>query len=419
MNELKDDHYLRAVTELGDKQNIVAHQDIYSKNGIKLVASGVTIKSNFYQHLVSHVLLKPLDLSISAEGMIDSETIWNDIKNLIQKSSNLKKALDIHDKGYRLNQTISSIRLPPPLTFKLTLAREKFPHVYQRSLSILVISAYLARCDGMNLNEEENIAIAALFHDIGLLHIDPKLLDPAHVMNHDERKHLYTHPLTAHLFLREFPELAKSISDTVLNHHELMDGRGYPRGVLGNKISRSAQILAIAEVASKFFAPDPLAQTWEKLEVILKLNSHQYGKGLYEHLRVFRDGRDSDITPKTKNIDELLAQAKLIKELFLTVKQNEAHGRGTAIYSYAEIKLIELKMELMDAGLDPNDTEGLYQRFADEPECVSEYIPMLTETIWQFKGLMQDISRLWPAESNSKNTEYAWVSMVRLLLIAA
>lgn len=417
MSELRDQHYLRAVTELGDTRKIIANQDIYSQSGMKLVASGVTITSGLYERLVQHVLKKPLDISLSTEEMVEAETIWSDVQGLVQKNIKLGKVMGIIDTGCTLRQTILSIHLPAPLAFKLTVAREKYPDIYQHSLSILIMNVYLARCDGMNLNEEGYMAIAALFHDIGLLHIDPGLLDPAHVMSSEERRHLYAHPLTAYLLLREFPELSRCIADAVLEHHERMDGRGYPRGLKDDKISRYGQIIAIAEVSAKAFEPDSPAGQWQKLEVMLKLNSRQYGKGLIGFLSALRD--DADVTAGTNDTDVLVAQVGLIAKLFEEFDQHAAGGgQDNEIYDFAQTRLSQLRLELLDAGFDPHDPEELIQRFADDPECISEYAPLLKESLWQFKTLVLDISRHWAQEVHAKKTDYGWLTAMELLLIA-
>ena len=57
MHELQDEHYLRAVTELGDTCKIVAGCDIYSQSGIKLIAPGIHITSYLYERLVKHKFL--------------------------------------------------------------------------------------------------------------------------------------------------------------------------------------------------------------------------------------------------------------------------------------------------------------------------------------------------------------------------
>lgn len=419
MSELRDQYYVRAVTELGDTHKIVTSQDIYSKNGTMLVASGVAITSKLYHHLVHHVLLKPLDLSLSSEQVVDAETIWRDTQNLITGNPKLEKMVDIIDKGFPLRKGILSIHLPHTLDFKLTVAREKYPDIYQHSLSVLIMSVYLARCDGMNLVEEGYVAIAALFHDIGMLHINPSLLDPQHVMSHEERRHLYAHPLTAYLLLHEFPELPKHIADAVLDHHERMDGRGYPRGLRDNKISRYAQILAISEVSAKALESGSTPEQWQKLQLMLRLNYKQFGSGLIGYLSVLRDANCVEMTASSSDTDALVAQVRLIAKLFEDFDQHSDEGHSNEVYDFAQVRLSGLRLNLLGAGFDPHDPEELIQRFISDPDCMPDYEPLLQEIYWQLKMLALDISRHWPEHERSKEVDYAWLGKLNLLLIAA
>jgi len=98
MHELQDEHYLRAVTELGDTRKIVTGRDIYSQSGIKLVASGIHITSNLYERLVKHKMLPPLDMALSIENMLDQKAILQDALDLVQANDKLKKMADAIDK---------------------------------------------------------------------------------------------------------------------------------------------------------------------------------------------------------------------------------------------------------------------------------------------------------------------------------
>ena len=416
MNTAQDEHYIRAVTELGDTAKVVVTQDIYSRSGLKLVASGVTITSDLYQRLVQHLLFQPLDMSLSVENAVDAQMLWRDTNDLIQKSSRLAKMGSVLDKGYSLRQLVAAIQLPDPLAFKLTVAREKFPEIYQHSLVILVLSVYMARCDGMHPDEEECLAVAALFHDIGLLHIDPALLDPAHRMSNEERRHLYAHPLSAYLLLREFPELPRAISDAVLEHHERMDGRGYPRGLPGDKISRCGQILAIAETSAKAFAAGASTASWRELEVMLKLSHKQYGRGLLGFMSTLWNEADDSEAAITTDSDKLIAKVEKLAKLFQEFKRHAEAARGNELYDFAHARVDNLMMELLDAGLNPHDPDGLMQRLGSDPECADEYAPLLKEAIWQFKAIVLDISRHWSETARPKNGDYAWLETMESLL---
>ena len=421
MRELQDEHYLRAVTSLGDSRRIVANCDIYSQSGIKLVAAGIHITGDLYERLVRHKILPPLDMALSIENMLDSKVILQDALELIQTNDKLKKMADAAGKDHYYRRLILAIQLPAPLAFKLTVAREKYRRIYQHNLLLLIISVYVARCDGMNSQEVEWVAMAALFHDIGLVHIDPGLLEPSHVMNADERRHLYAHPLTAYLLLCEFPELHRNIADAVLEHHEQMDGSGYPRGLSGDKISRYGQILAVVELAAKAFDPAHAEMPWKKLEVMLKLNSRRYGQGLVGHLNIFRDDMAAEELSGSDDPEQLVAQVRLIAKLFEDFNRHSDLTHRDRIFDFAQTRLAALRLGLFEAGFDPRDPEGLIQLFIDDPECMSDYAPLLNEALWQFKSLMLEISRHWPEASGNdeEKPEGAWLSGMRLLLFTA
>lgn len=424
MSEQQDDHYLRAVTELGDTQKIVASQDICTQTGMLLVASGIAITSRLYERLVKHVLMKPLDMSVSTENKVDVGSLWGDMQKLLQEQAKLQKVAEIIDKGTSLQQVVLAMPIPAALAFKLTVAREKYPDIYRHSLLIMAMSVYLARCDKMSAEQESHLAMVALFHDIGLLHVNPKLLDLTHVVSVVERRHLYTHPLLAYLLLREFAELPKGVADAVLEHHERMDGRGYPRGLRDGKISRYAQIIGISEVAAKVFDPGAAAWPWRKLEVVLKLNSKQYGKGLIGFLGVLWDAVELDEVPGVANADELIAQIGLVAQLFASFNQHAAGGRGNEIYDFAATRLAELKLGLLGAGFNPNDPDELIRRLEVDPDGRFGYVPLVEEALWQFKALASEIARRWPEEVGQEDTqsraaEYAWLGMMELLLVEA
>ena len=424
MHELQDEHYLRALTELGDTRKIVADRDIYSQSGIKLVASGVHITSGLHERLVKHKFMQPLDMALSIENMLDPKAILQDVLDLIQTNDKSKKMADAIDKDCSYRRIILAIQLPAPLAFKLTVAREKYCRIYQHSLLLLIISVYLARRDGMNFQEAEWVATAALFQDIGLLHVDPRLLEPAHVMSADERRHLYAHPLTAYLLLCEFPGLPRHIADAVLEHHERMDGSGYPRGLRGEKISRYGQILAVAELAAKVFDADHPGMPWKKLEVMLKLNSRRYGQGFIGHLNILRDDPAAEEPSGSNDSERLVAQVRLIAKLFEDFNRHSAPNCRDEVFDFAQTRLAGLRLELSDAGFDPRDPEGLIQLFTGEPECISEYAPLLNEALWRFKSLVLAISRHWPEEAENhdrqpEKPERAWLNEMNLLLLAA
>ena len=99
------------------------------------------------------------------------------------------------------------------------------------------------------------------------------------VLRDGARKLLDDDPALA--VLRADPGL---LGRTVFEHHERLDGSGYPRGLKGGEISRDAQILMLAEVANTVFESSPQSQNLAKLSVLLRLNHKKFNRDLGNRL---------------------------------------------------------------------------------------------------------------------------------------
>lgn len=102
--------------------------------------------------------------------------------------------------------------------------------------------------------------------------------------------------------------------------------------------------------------------------------------------------------------------------MFHDFEQHAESAGGNELYDFAWVRLAKLKLELLDAGLNPQDSNGLQQRFGDDPECVAEYALLLKESIWQFNALVLDISRHWSEEERPQNENHAWLDNMESLL---
>ena len=127
--------------------------------------------------------------------------------------------------------------------------------LYYHSLNVTVLSLLIARSAGLEDNEAKSLGMGAMFHDVGKLKIPKKVLLKKEKLNKAERKLVELHPKYGVDLLKltkEFPEWVLPIVD---QHHEFLDGSGYPYGLKGNKINKLAQILAVVNVYDNLCHP--------------------------------------------------------------------------------------------------------------------------------------------------------------------
>jgi len=101
----------------------------------------------------------------------------------------------------------------------------------------------------MKLTEEQvsSIYISATLHDIGKISVPSEILTKPSVLTNLEREIIKTHCKVANDILANI-EFPYPVAEIIYQHHERMDGSGYPRGLKGDDIALEAQIIGVADV---------------------------------------------------------------------------------------------------------------------------------------------------------------------------
>ncbi|MDQ3574088.1 MAG: HD domain-containing protein [Actinomycetota bacterium] len=109
----------------------------------------------------------------------------------------------------------------------------------------------------MRLSPEEGARLrwAALLHDIGKVRVHPKILNKPGSLNAEEWAAIHRHPADGARMAAPLRPWLGSWMDAIEQHHERWDGGGYPRGLAGPDISRSARIVAVADAFEVMTAP--------------------------------------------------------------------------------------------------------------------------------------------------------------------
>lgn len=123
--------------------------------------------------------------------------------------------------------------------------RSSFTATHSRGVA--ETSSALARLLGFSENECDYLKIAGNLHDLGKLAVPESILEKAGPLKDQEWTIMRTHPEQCRKILEEVPSLTK-IKEWACNHHERLDGKGYPRGLTDNDLSIECQILAVADV---------------------------------------------------------------------------------------------------------------------------------------------------------------------------
>ncbi len=121
-------------------------------------------------------------------------------------------------------------------------------YIYHHSVAISLICAVIAQKMGYSKGDILQIAIAGAVADCGMAKINKKIRDKNGPLTEYEFKEIQEHPYYSLQMINGISTLKSEMKIAVYQHHERLDGSGYPKGEKGNKISIFAHIIAVADV---------------------------------------------------------------------------------------------------------------------------------------------------------------------------
>ena len=120
------------------------------------------------------------------------------------------------------------------------------PYTHGHSQRVALLAERLAKRMKLDGVQVELVRDAARVHDIGKIGTnDLVLLKPA-ALTAEEKAEMERHAELGHRLLRRLPEFWQG-AELVLAHHERVDGRGYPRGLIGDEVPIEASVIAVAD----------------------------------------------------------------------------------------------------------------------------------------------------------------------------
>lgn len=127
-------------------------------------------------------------------------------------------------------------------------------------------SEMIARKMGYSDDDAKTLYIMALMHDVGKIGIPDAIINKPGALTDEEFKIIKSHPVIGADILKEIDAFEK-ISEIALNHHERVDGKGYPNGLTGNEISDEVAIVSVADAYDAMTSQRSYRDIMEQAEV--------------------------------------------------------------------------------------------------------------------------------------------------------
>jgi len=202
--------------------------------------------------LFSHVYLKCKAIKANqSRGWGAKPRVFNieDSRVAVGKSmQDGNEANKFFDKTKKLRQ--STIRAP------LIAIAMRDPYIASHQRRVTKLAYLIARTLKLNAKQIQHIILAAAFHDIGKIRIPLEILFAPRRLTESEMNIVKEHPQTAYEILITEDDFA-NVADIILQHHERINGSGYPCGCINENISTEAKVLSVADVVEAMCSDRP------------------------------------------------------------------------------------------------------------------------------------------------------------------
>jgi HD-GYP domain-containing protein (c-di-GMP phosphodiesterase class II) len=207
------------------------HEEMEQKIELELVKEWInTYKNKMFNE----------EICVAFLSIIEKDKFWFDLK-----FENIREALNIIEPDK--NTTVDIYDLKRISQAFSILIDSKSPFTYEHSQGIAKITNKFSTYLGYNPLMVEKLEIAANLHDIGKLNVPNSILEKPGKLSEEEFQIIKAHPYYTKLILKQV-EGIEDIAEWAGNHHEKLNGKGYPEKLDYRSITKEDQVIVLADI---------------------------------------------------------------------------------------------------------------------------------------------------------------------------
>ncbi|WP_431802112.1 HD-GYP domain-containing protein [Halobacillus andaensis] len=155
------------------------------------------------------------------------------------------------------------------------------------SVAMGLISAYIASALGYSRGEWIQAGLAGLLSDSGMARIDPMITQKKEPLTEIEHEEVKKHAVYSYRLVENIASLGAQAKLGVLQHHERLDGSGYPLGLRKGKIHRFSQIIAVSDMYHAMTSERFYRNKQSPFKVLEEMRQEQFGRCDHQVVNAF------------------------------------------------------------------------------------------------------------------------------------
>lgn len=166
------------------------------------------------------------------------------------------------------NDLLSAIDSNDAIAIDISALKTSDEYTFKHSVDVATISMILAKQQGLSRKQIYEIGVAGLLHDVGKTKVPSSILNKPARLDDNEFEVMKQHSVFGYRMIKDRAEFSNEISMAVLQHHEKMNGVGYPLGITRNQITPFAKILSVADIYDALVTERPYKQAFSQRDAV-------------------------------------------------------------------------------------------------------------------------------------------------------
>jgi PAS domain S-box-containing protein/putative nucleotidyltransferase with HDIG domain len=212
----------------------------------------------------------------SAHVLVRGGALRDETGRVVRLAGTLQDVTERWQEQRELADTLERLRESEATIIRVlsSVVDRRDPYTAGHQRRVADISVAIARRMGLSEEQVQGVETAALLHDIGKITIPLEILSIPGPLSRAQHVLVQEHAYSGYELLSPVP-LLEPVAKAVLQHHERLDGSGYPAGIKGEEIILEARILAVADVAEAMTSHRPYRPALASGSALAEIAAHR------------------------------------------------------------------------------------------------------------------------------------------------
>lgn len=280
-------------------------QSIIDRTGRVLIARGTLLDTYLIEGLsrlgINGVYIREgkddepanptMDTRVSVEAQKKIEQLTVADRTIVNLSESVKKrvqegiaylysntnAEDFADASKSIaSELLKAIDANSALAVDISMLKVSDEYTFKHSVDVATMAMVVAKKMGLSQEEVYDIGVSGLLHDIGKSKIPPEILNKPGKLTDEEFTIMKQHSVYSYNILKDNKDIKDSIKLAVLQHHEKINGQGYPMGLFSSRICPFAKILTVVDIYDALVTKRPYKDAFSQRDAVEMLMAMTY-----------------------------------------------------------------------------------------------------------------------------------------------